>query len=59
MNQSQQSIYLGLLDLNLDVEELGHLLLFLVMKDTQIHLLLHKCADNIFIHIRATFNLIA
>jgi hypothetical protein len=49
--ESKQSIYLDLLDLNLDVEELGYLLLFLVMKDTQIHLLLHRCADNIFIHI--------
>jgi hypothetical protein len=31
MKQIEQSIYLGLLDLNIDVEGLGHILLFLVM----------------------------
>jgi len=55
----EQSVYLAPLELNLDVEELGHLLLLLVMKDTRIHLLLHKCAENISIHIQATFNLIS
>lgn len=41
------------------IEEFGHFLLFLLLKDTQIHPLLHWCIEKLLIHVRASFHLVA
>jgi hypothetical protein len=41
LTEVEHSVYIGLINLDLDVEKFFHILLFLVMKDTKIHLLTH------------------
>jgi len=40
------------------MEELGHIILFFILKATWVHLLLHWVIENILIHIKAYFHMI-
>ena len=54
-NKIEWRINLGLLDLDVDVEEFYHIFLLPSLKDTQFDLLLHYGTTNIFIHILDAF----